>query len=145
MKGCVAMDERCSICGCEIHREGDYALPTVKGRSHATKHYFVPERFFGRSSNRPNTQRESIFNTCPWDSEKKTAVFCYECHEELLHNPVLLPQDIEDMRRLVEMRGLNESIKSESREKIAGRIRLFHEIIVAGVRELLEKGNSKDR
>ncbi len=139
------MDERCLLCGCEIHREGDYARPTIKGRSHATKHHYVPERFFGRSQNRPNTQRDAIFNICPWDSEKDTAVFCYECHEEILHNPVLLPQDIEDMRTLVEMRGLNESIKPESREKIAGRIKLFHEIIVAGIRELLQKRNSTDR
>ena len=35
-----------------LHRDGDYAKPNIKGRSHATKHHYVAERFFGRSSNR---------------------------------------------------------------------------------------------
>jgi hypothetical protein len=43
------MAETCAICGCEIHRNGDYAKPTVKGRSHATRYHFVAERFYGRS------------------------------------------------------------------------------------------------
>lgn len=32
--------ERCSICGCKVHRNGDYAKPSVKGRSHATRHHY---------------------------------------------------------------------------------------------------------
>jgi hypothetical protein len=44
------MNERCAICGCELHRTRDtYARPTPEGRSHASVHHFVPERFFGRS------------------------------------------------------------------------------------------------
>jgi hypothetical protein len=43
------MTEKCAICGCELHRiAGTYARPTVEGRSHASKHHFVSERFFGR-------------------------------------------------------------------------------------------------
>ena len=30
---------RCAICDCRIYREGEYARPTVKGRSHATRRY----------------------------------------------------------------------------------------------------------
>jgi hypothetical protein len=61
-------------------------------------------------------------------------VYCYECHEELLHNPVFTPADIERFAQLVTARGLGEDDKPESREKIAGRIQLFHEIIQAGLR-----------
>jgi hypothetical protein len=49
----------------------------------------VAERFFGRSNNRRGTQRDRVFEECPWGIEGQTAVFCYDCHEELLHNPVL--------------------------------------------------------
>jgi hypothetical protein len=38
------------------------------------------ERFFGR-----------IFDKCPWGVEGDTTILCYDCHEELLHNPVFLP------------------------------------------------------
>jgi hypothetical protein len=133
------MSENCAICGCPVHRSGKYATPTVEGRSHATKHHCVAERFFGRSRNRSGTQREPIFASCPWGEEKKTTVFCYECHEELLHNPVLLPADILALAQLVKARNLNEERKAEDREKIAGRIRLFHEVIAAGLKQIAEQ------
>lgn len=125
--------ETCAVCGCLVHRDGHYAKPTVIGRSHATKHHFVPERFFGRSRNRQGTKREGIFDSCPWDAEGKTIVFCYECHEELIHNPVFLPEDIIHFAKIVSERGLSEDSKTESREKIAGRIQLLHEVIRKGL------------
>ncbi|MGA9030922.1 MAG: hypothetical protein WB402_00150 [Sulfuricaulis sp.] len=128
------MAERCFICGCTLHREkGTYARPDVKGRSHATENHFVPERFFGRSTNRRGTKTEGIFETCPWGYEGKTEVFCYECHEELLHNPVLLPQDIERFAEICRSRGLDEDSKSKDRSKIAGRIKLLREVIAKGL------------
>ncbi len=136
------MDERCAICGCSLHRSGEYAKPTVLGRSHATEHHYVAERFFGRSKNRPGTSRDRIFDVCPWNAEGQTAVYCYECHEELLHNPVITPADVEAFARLVSKRGLSEDQKPESREKLAGRIQLLHEIIHAGLTVLLKEGAS---
>jgi hypothetical protein len=122
------MGERCAICDCILHRTaGTYARPTVEGRSHATKHHFVAERFFGRSSNRRGTVTEGVFTSCPWGHEGETAVFCYECHEELLHNPVLLPQDIAVFAALVREAGLAELHKSSDRSKLGGRVRLLHE------------------
>ncbi len=137
MKG--DLTEVCSICGCLLHRDGEYAQPTVKGRSHATEHHYVPERFFGRSKNRQGTQREKLFPDCPWGVERQKAVFCYECHEELLHNPVFLPDDVKKFSDLVRERGLAESSKTDSRDLIAGRIILFHEVIKAGIEVLLKK------
>src|SRR4030042_5023551 len=140
----MKMTERCAICGCELHTtQGTYARPTLEGRSHASKHHFVAERFFGRSNNRRGTQRDKVFEECPWGVEGQTAVFCYDCHEELLHNPVFLPVDIARLADLVKQRRLDEDIKTESKDKIAGRIKLFHEIIQRGLKELKKKCKNK--
>lgn len=131
------MPERCAICKCELHRtRGTYAQPTVEGRSHASKHHFVAERFFGRSKNRRRTQRDRIFKECPWGIEGQTAIFCYDCHEELLHNPIFLPGDIVHFTDLVKQRGLDENRKADAKNKIAGRIKLLQEIIQQGLKEL---------
>jgi hypothetical protein len=106
------------------------------GRSHATKHHYVAERFFGRSGNRPGEIREPVFTVCPWGLEGETETFCYECHEELLHNPVFTLGDIVRFAQLVRAHGLDETEKTESREKLAGRIRLLHEVIDAGLRSI---------
>ena len=134
------MTERCAICDCELHRTaGTYAKPDVLGRSHATSHHFFAERFFGRSTNRKGTKTEGLFAECPWGHEGESAVFCYECHEELLHNPVLLPNEVRLFAELVRSRGLNENIKSEERSPLAGRVKLFHEVISAGLEALQRK------
>ena len=139
--------ETCGICGCKLHRTArTYARNNVEGRSHATAHHYVAERFFGRSSNRKGTKTEGIFATCPWNVEGQAGVFCYECHEELLHNPVLLPDDVTAFAKLVRLRGLDETEKSASREKLAGRVQLFHEVISRGLKGVLadaELGSDK--
>lgn len=132
------MVEHCAICGCELHRtKGTYARPSVEGRSHATKHHFVAERFFGRSANRRGKLRERIFPTCPWGVEGQTEVFCYECHEELLHNPVLLPADVACLAELVQLRGYFEEHKSADRSRLGGRVQLLHEAIARGLAAVL--------
>jgi len=70
--------------------------------------------------------------------------FCYECHEELLHNPVLIPEDISRFAELVKKRGLSEDTKTENREKIARRIMLFHEVIALGLRALQEQAEKSN-
>lgn len=136
----LQMTEHCNICGCQLHRKkGTYAHPTVEGRSHATSHHYVAERFFGRSTNRRGTKTVGIFSSCPWGHERESDVFCYECHEELVHNPVLLPEDISKLSELVKSRGFSEETKTDSRKPIAGRIKLFHEIIARGLDSLLDE------
>jgi len=135
--------DKCGICGCSIHHGGEYAKPTIKGRSHATRHHLVAERFFGRSATRKDEQREPIFKNCPWGREKQRREFCYECHEELLHNPVFLPEDISRFAELVRLRDLDESEKPASKDKIARRIELLHEVIEEGVKALLAAERTK--
>jgi hypothetical protein len=65
-------------------------------------------------------------------------VFCYDCHEELLHNPVFLPADIARFAHLVRKRSLHEETKSRSKDKIADRIKLMHEVIDRGLAALDE-------
>lgn len=133
------IQERCLLCGCLLHRSGGYAEPTIEGRSHATRHHFIAERFFGRSSNRRGDIRDRLFDKCPWSCEGQSAVYCYECHEELLHNPVFTPVDMERFAKLVRLRGLNEDRKSGDRSKLAGRIMLLQEIVEAGLTAVLSK------
>jgi hypothetical protein len=132
------MTERCAICACPLHRtKGTYA--TFEGRRHASRHHYVAERFFGRSNNRTGAPRDRIFDECPWGLERKSNVFCYECHELLLHNPVLLPEDIQRFSELVRRRGLSEELKPAVSTKIAGRIKLFHEVISRGLDAIFQE------
>jgi hypothetical protein len=111
----------------------------VEGRSHATSHHYVAERFFGRSTNRRGTKTESIFLPCQCGVEGQSVVLCYECHEELIHNPVFLPEDIVQFATLVRQEGLSEETKTESRKKIAGRVVLLHKVIARGLASLLQE------
>jgi hypothetical protein len=83
--------------------------------------------------------REPLFKTCPRGIEGKSGVYCYECHEELIHNPVFTEEDMRRFSRLVAGRGLNEDEKPAHREKLAGRIRLLHEVIEEGLRGLVAR------
>jgi len=139
------MIERCELCGCQLHRAGGYAAPSVHGRAHATRHHYVAERFFGRSKNRRGRQRERVFTKCPWDLEGKSSVYCYDCHELLLHNPVLLPNDIERLREIIVARGYGERTKERGYRKLAGRIRLLHDVIDAGLASVLRRTKRRRR
>jgi hypothetical protein len=137
------MAENCGICGCQLQRAADsYARPTIEGRAGASKHHFVAERFFGRSNNRRGTKTKGIFTSCPWGKEGESELFCFECHEELLHNPVLLPEDIRLFAELVRTRGLSEQTKEEDRSRIAGRIILLHDVIALGLRTLYQEASN---
>lgn len=82
---------------------------------------------------------------CPGDLEGKTVVLCYDCHEELIQNPVFLSKDIEKFKKLVKFRKLAENEKPEDKKKLAGRIELLNEVIEAGIEKLLKKEIRKHR
>jgi hypothetical protein len=75
---------------------------------------------------------------CPWELEGQTEEFCYDCHEELLHNPIFLPADVRGFADLVKLRKLDETEKTISKDKLAGRIMLLHEVFQKGLNGLLE-------
>src|SRR3954470_24054982 len=104
---------RCAICRCRLTVGGsEYGKPTTAGRSGASDHHFVADRFF----------TSGVFQTCPWGIQGRTRVCCYECHEVLLHNPVLTEADLARFAELVAVRGLTEYEKPRTAEKLAGRI-----------------------
>ncbi|MFH1031612.1 MAG: hypothetical protein V1767_03480 [Chloroflexota bacterium] len=134
----------CAICGCELSSEKNaYAKDHRSGRSHVSTHHYIPERLFGRSKTLKNKSLGMvIFETSPWKGmEGKSDQFCYECGEILLHNPVLLRQDIKLFARLVRLRHLNEVQKTDSKQKIRKRIILLHEVIKEGLKVLLAKAD----
>lgn len=140
------MSEQCAICGCRVHRiVNTYAQASIAGRSHASKHYYVAERFFGRTKNRRGILVDGIFRFCPWNREAQFGLLCYECHSELLIHPVLLPEDVARFAELVRRRGLSERVKSESRAPIAGRVALLHEVIALGIGAALQRQQLRER
>ena len=50
--------------------------------------------------------------------------------------PVFLPEDIAALSALVKAGGLSEDEKTDDRTKLAGRIRLLHDVIQAGLNNL---------
>ena len=60
-----------------------------------------------------------------------------------MHNPVFLPADIEKFAELVKLRKLNETKKVSNRHKLAGRVKLLHEILEQGIIKLLESESDK--
>lgn len=141
------MVERCGVCGCPLYRGRDaYANETLQGRRHATKHHYVAERFFGRSANRRGTVLTPVFRVCPWKLEGQSGIFCYECHELLIHNPAFLPGDVAAFAELVSARWLSERrSKPNHRRKIAGRIQLLQEVITRGLQSIREETHANSR
>lgn len=74
--------------------------------------------------------------TCQKGTKAKPLSSATNCHEELLHNPVLLPEDVERLSEVVKARCIGEEAKEESLNKLAERIKLFHEIIDKGLNEI---------
>ena len=61
----------------------------------------------------------------------------------LLHNPVLLPEDVKRFSALVHKRGFSEEEKPHDYARIAGRIKLFHDVIARGLSSFEKGENAK--
>jgi hypothetical protein len=57
---------------------------------------------------------------------------------------VLTTADVDLFAALVRRRGLNEDEKAQSREKLAGRIQLLHDVIAAGLSSLDQSDGHHD-
>jgi len=134
-------EKTCAICGCPLHRTaGTYAKPTADGRSHATDHHCVPKRFLS-DKNTKGEKRGPVLTDRHWaEKGSQTVTLCYDCHEELLHNPILLEEDVKHLRQIMDNKGCTETHKTEGDYKcIANRVRIFHEIIKAGIEHTLKE------
>lgn len=132
----------CRICSCVLSRKnGTYGQATPSGRSHGTKHHLVAKRFFTKTKNDSISKMNPIFKDGDYPQYKgQMETLCYECHEELLHNPIFLPNDIDKFAKLVEKRFCDERGKKKTtkRKKIGQRIKLLNEVISVGLDELLK-------
>ena len=57
---------------------------------------------------------------------------------------MLLPEDIKRLADIIQSRGFAEDKKTESREKIAGRIMLFREVIKRGLEQIEKERSQQD-
>ena len=90
---------RCMLCGIEYSTGAVYA--TEHGRHSRGRHHLFPRRF-----EKYDMSQEGFAKKL--DVETRDLGFvhlCYECHEELLHNPVLTAKMLDELSHL--MRGKN--------------------------------------
>ena len=88
----MATSEHCALCGCELTR-GNNINPT--GRS---SHHRIPKRL------------ERWTGAFSEELRNEEMLMCYFCHEQLLHNPILLPGTEERLAELFAGKGPDEKL-----------------------------------
>ena len=131
--------EKCEICGCQLTSKQDtYGQDTLAGRAHQTKHHNIAKRFYGQQNGRKPIFKKKDRTGNGWNVTR----CCFECHEELLHNPILTSKNIKTLSTLVKKTGSGERRKPEDKKRIANRILLFHAVIDTGLEALNRKNKS---
>ena len=88
----VTSDKHCALCECEL-TTGDYG----HNPSHITGHHRIARRLEGWVANLKTLEGEQL-------------LLCYECHEEVLHNPVLLPGMEQQIAKLFAGKSRDEKV-----------------------------------
>ncbi len=110
--------DHCMLCGKKF-TTGAYA--TESGRYHRSEHHLFPTRFKKRFSQRSLAKKLNV-ETQDLDS----VYLCYECHEELLQNPVFTTKMIEELSYLMSGKSLQNKVVTLSR------------VIKLGIREAIK-------
>ena len=109
----------CILCGIEF-TTGVYA--TESGRYNRGKHHLFPSRF-----KKYGISQRSLAEKLNVESQDLDFVhLCYDCHEELLHNPVFTAKMIEKLSPLIKGKSLEDKVITMSR------------IIKLGIREAIK-------
>ncbi len=113
---------KCQLCNIEL-QEGNQnnIYGTDEGMNHISRHHLFPKRFKDYFT---NDEIKEIFQI---ETPQIVENFCYECHEEVLHNLVLNREIIDKLSKLF-----------EGKDKKT-RIMIFHEIIKLGLEAILTK------
>ena len=94
--------DHCMLCGIEF-TTGAYA--TEKGRYNRSEHHLFPARFEDHISQRSLAKKLNL------ESQDFDSVhLCYECHEELLHNPVFTTKMIKELSHLMRGKSLEDKV-----------------------------------
>ena len=111
----------CVLCGIEF-TTGAYA--TESGRYNKSEHHLFPTRFKKYGISQRSLAKKLNVETRDFDSVH----LCYECHEELLHNPVFTSKMIKGLSHL--MRG----------KDLEGRVITLSRVIELGIIEAVREG-----
>lgn len=106
----------CQLCKTPL-KEGNLGniYGTGEGLNHLSRHHLFPKRF---KKYYTNDEIQKIFHI---DNPSSFRVFCYECHEEILHNIVLNDSMVAGLSTLLD--GKDKKTK----------IKIIHEIIKKGI------------
>jgi len=113
---------KCQLCKAELqegNRNNTYG--TDGGMNHISRHHLFPKRFRNYFT---DDEIKQIFQIEP---PMVLGEFCYECHEEVLHNLVLNREIIDKLSKLF-----------EGKDKKT-RIIIFHQIFKLGIESILKK------
>ena len=100
--------DHCILCGIEF-TTGAYA--TENGRYNRSEHHLFPARF-----KKYHISQRSLAKKLNLESQDFDSVhLCYECHEELLHNPVFTTKMIKELSHLMRGKGLEDKATTLSR------------------------------
>ena len=100
---------QCMLCGIEYATGVVYA--SEHGRRSRGRHHLFPRRFEKRGMSQEGLARKL-------DVETRDLGFvhlCYECHEELLHNPVLTIKMLDELSHLIKGKSLEDKVVTLSR------------------------------
>jgi hypothetical protein len=113
---------RCQLCKAELqegNRNNIYG--TDEGMRHISRHHLFPKRFRNYFTN------DELMKIFQIETPNILGNFCYECHEEVLHNLILNREIIDKLSQLF-----------EGKDKKT-RIIIFYEIFRMGIETILKK------
>ena len=111
----------CMLCGTKFSTKGVYA--TKNGQYNRSEHHLFPARFKKYHISQRSLAKKLNVESRDFDSVH----LCYECHEELLHNPVFTTKMIKELSHLMRGKSLEDKV-----------ITLFH-VIELGIREAIKE------
>jgi len=113
--------DHCVLCGIKFSTKGVYA--TESGRYNRSEHHLFPTRFKKYRISQRSLAKKLNVGTQDFDSVH----LCYECHEELLHNPVFTTKMIKELSHLMKGKSLEDKVITLSR------------VIKLGIREAIKE------
>jgi uncharacterized CHY-type Zn-finger protein len=119
--------DHCMLCGIEFPKTGVYAEKTESGQHYRAEHHLIPKRF-----EKYHISQRSLAKKLNVGTQDFVPVYlCYECHEELLQNPVFTTEMIKELSHLIKGKSLEDKV-----------VILSH-VIELGIREAIKEEEIK--
>ncbi len=99
------------LCGIKFSKTGVYAEKTESGQRYRAEHHLIPKRF-----EKYHISQRSLAEKLNVGTQDFVPVYlCYECHEELLQNPVFTAKMLEELSPLIKGKSLEDKVVTLSR------------------------------